>query len=108
MYNGKTEVTGDLYDITGRLAALDEDYFVLRDVRKGRFELHRRKARGGTYALTIPFDRLDARTLEYVRKTRAERADALFREIDEENRRLESKRDKAIIDGAAERVKACR
>jgi hypothetical protein len=82
------EITGDLYGIVRRLKAVDPDYFVIRAYRTGKFELHHRRNKGGSFTLTLPFDRLDARTVEYVRQTRRERAEALFAEIERHNERL--------------------
>ena len=90
-------LTGDLYDVCGRLREIDGGYVVVR--RRGRFEVHNRDDRP-TYCLTLPYDKLDERCVELVRKTRAERAQALFDEMDKENEAL---RRKALCE-AAERA----
>lgn len=78
------EVTGDLFDISARLREIDGGYFVVR--RGNVFEVHNRKD-SPTYCLTLPWPELDARAVELVRKTRAERAEAVFAEMERDNER---------------------
>lgn len=78
------EIKEDLFDIAHRLKELDVRYRVYRNLRANRFEIHA----NGALQLATPFDRLDARTLDLVRKTRLENADRLIGEIDKSNARL--------------------
>ena len=94
------EVRGDLFGIAERIREIDDGYFILR--RGGRYEVHNRKDRD-SYCLTLPFEELDARTVDYVRKTRAERAQALFDEMERENEALR----RAEIRAQAERATVC-
>lgn len=79
------EVRGDLYDIAARIREIDENYFIYYSYRYRRYEVHNRAQRNGTFALALPYRTLDARALTLVRRTRAERADELLKEIEEEN-----------------------
>ena len=83
-------IEGDIYYIGSRLREIDPDYFLVR--RGAKIEVHNRGQRGGTYALTVPFDTLDARTVEWVRRTRAERAADFLREQARENAAAERAR----------------
>ncbi len=96
------EVRGDLYDIADRIREIDENYFIFYSYRHKRYEVHNRAQRNGTFALALPYRTLDARALTLVRRTRAERADALLREIEEENARSR----RAAVEKTAERA-AC-
>ncbi len=92
------EITDDLFDICRRLKSVDEDYSVCYNVEKRRYEVHNRKQCGSTLAFVVPFDELDARTVEYARKTRAENVVALLQEIDKYN----AEQEKLTVRKAAE------
>ncbi len=93
------EVEGDLFDIARRLREIDGGYFVLR--RGGKFEVHNRRD-VPTYCLTVPWSELDARTVELVRRTRAERAAEIFAEMERHNERLKRQAVRESADRAAE------
>ena len=93
------EVEGDLFDIARRLREIDGGYFVLR--KGGKFEVHNRKD-APTYYLTVPWSELDARTVELVRRTRAERAAEIFAEMERHNERLKRQAVRESADRAAE------
>lgn len=96
--NELIEITDDLFDICRRLKSVDEDYSVCYNVEKRRYEVHNRKQCGSTLAFVVPFDELDARTVEYARKTRAENVVALLQEIDKYN----AEQEKLTVRKAAE------
>lgn len=81
-------IVGDLFDIADRLKEIDDGYFIVRDYKSGKFQVHHREQRGSTLALTLPYDRLDFRTISLVRRTRAERKQKLLDEIEEYNKKL--------------------
>ena len=90
-------ITNDLYEIGCRVKEIDSSYFIVRNYKFGRFELHSKEQRGGTLALVLPFDRLDARTLTLARSSRAERAATLVKEAEEHNRRHEKEETERIL-----------
>lgn len=77
----KTRLSGDLYDITGRLKEIDRGYFIVRNGKKNRFEVHHEGQPQDTYCMTLPYDELDARTVQLVLQTRRERLDRLLTEL---------------------------
>ena len=79
----------DPYYIASRIKEVDENYFIVYNTLRNVFELHNRSQRGSTYALTIPYEVLDERTIFLARKTRKEHFDELIREMDAQNQRLE-------------------
>ena len=78
----------DLFNISGRLKAIDINYFILFNYKMKRFEVHNRGNRGSSYCLSLPFDRLDSRAVDYVNKTRSENAERIFLEIEMDNEKL--------------------
>ena len=76
-------ITQDVFDIAQRLQALNDDYVLYYNARLGRYEVHS-KARG-TLQFVLPYAELDARAVEYARKTAVCNADALFDEVERHN-----------------------
>ena len=87
-----TELTTNVYHIPERLREIDSGYFVVRNHKKHTFEVHHREQPHTTYCLTVPYEELDVRTVELVRKTARHNLQKLILEMDEHNRRLEEKK----------------
>lgn len=101
------EVKTDLYDIAARLREIDPCYRVYYSYVDKRYEVHDCSAAGNTLCLAVPYDKLDARTLLLVKRTRIERIDALMKEMERENeKKSKAQREKIVLDvaKAAERV----
>lgn len=81
-------VTGDVFGIVGRLKEIDEKYFVMLNRTTGRFEVHVR-GQAITLGCELPFEELDARTIEYVREHHSSRIKAILSEMEEQERRIE-------------------
>lgn len=79
--------------------------FIMFNTINGRFEIHDASQRGGTLACTLPFDRLDARTLGYVLHYRRERLEKTLRDIERHNERLERSAEREHIDRAGLRMR---
>lgn len=98
-------VETNVYCIPERLKEIDPDYFVVFNTDTQKFEVHHMGQIGSTLALNIPYDELDARTIELVYKTRVENAKEIFDEIDRHNEKLEKQRYEKLMDEAAQRAK---
>lgn len=85
-----TRIENDVLDIAARLREIDDGYFIVYNGLFRRLEVHNQRQRGNTFCRVVPSNRLNARTVELVRKTRAENADRLLAEIDEHNARVEN------------------
>lgn len=97
-------IENDLFGIAARLKSIDDGYFVVYDKRRHAFEVHNSRQRGNTFSLSVPYPSLDVRTVDLVLKTRVENSEKLFREMEEENRRLIKRADCVIIERAAEKA----
>lgn len=102
MKQSAVRIEHDLFGIADRLRAIDEGYFVVYDTQKHAFEVHNRSQRGNTYALTVPYPCLDARTVTLVRRTRAENARRLFAEMEEENQKRAAAQARSVAEKAAQ------
>lgn len=90
------EIESDCLDITKRIKEVDEDYFVVFNLDKNKFELHNRSQSGNSYCLTFPFETLDERAVTLVLKTRVQNCGTLFEEIKKENEKMEKDNIKKI------------
>ena len=93
---GLIPIEKDVFSVADRLKEVDERYRVYRNTLAHRFEVYV----GEALQLVVPFQKLDARTVEYARKTRIERVNKIVQELDKENDLLEKRKNRAIIDGA--------
>ena len=84
-----TRIENDALDIAARLKEIDDGYFIVYNGYFKRLEVHNKKQGKNTFCLVVPCNRLNARTVELVRRTRAENADRLLAEIDFHNARVE-------------------
>ncbi len=96
------EITHDVFDICKRLKEINSSYFIVRNTREQRFEVHSRAQNKTTLSLVLPYAELDARTVELVRRTRRERMRELVREMEQHNSKLERS---AIARGAERAAK---
>lgn len=98
------EILNDLFFIGARLKEIDDDYKIFYNTKKQKFEIHCMGQIGGSYCLTVPYACLDARTIEFVRKTRVENREKLIDEIDRENLKNQEKNQKTILNEAKDKL----
>lgn len=96
----KIEIKNDIFDICRRLKNIDSSYFILYDKIRGKYELHSTEQYHNSYVLTIPYDRLDCRTIDFVYMTRRENSKRLIFEMEENNKKLEKREMDNILDMA--------
>lgn len=91
-------IESDVFDIAKRLKEVDPTYKLNYNGKTKKFELY-----GGKKCerlIVFPFNAMDERMVIHARKTRVERMDALIRELDEENERLERDEKSASVQKA--------
>lgn len=98
------EIQNDIYFIGSRLKEIDSNYQVFYNTKRNMFEVHNKEQIGGSYCLTVPYSKLDQRTVDFVRKTRTENRKKLFEEIDKDNERLEKLSEKRILEDAKDQL----
>jgi hypothetical protein len=98
------EIQNDVYFINSRLKEIDENYQIFFNTRKRSFEVHNKGQIGSSYCLTAPYSSLDARLIDFVRKTRVENRRKLIEEIDKNNEKLDKLKEKRILENAKDRL----
>lgn len=96
---GLALVSESVHDIPWRVRAINDRYRIYYNKIKSRYELHAQGAYP-SLQLVLPYDRLDARTVDYVNRTRIERSMEDILKIDQYNQNLVDKCTDAILDKA--------
>ena len=97
------EIKSDVFDIAKRIKSIDKNYFVVLNKTKNRFEVHYKRNKN-TYELTIPYKTLDARAVEFVRKTAVQNKEKIFEEIEKSNEKLERQNTKNMIENLSRSI----
>ena len=92
-------ITDDLYDVAARLKSVNDDYALYYNTERERYEVHNRHSKHLEFI--VPYDELDARTVEYALYSRVENMNRIIAEMDAHNARLEKERAKDVIERAA-------
>lgn len=98
------EIESDCLDIIRRIKEIDKGYYVVYNSDKRVFELHNREQGRNSYCLTFPYDALDERCYLHVLKTRVRNSDALFQEMEEENKRNQQRQIKEVLNDFEEKL----
>lgn len=89
----------NVFKIPERLKEIDKSYFVIYNTMIDKYEVHSTENKDGdTYCLTLPYDELDSRSIDYVRKTRVENARIIWEEMKRNNEKLEIEKAKQFKD----------
>ena len=76
-------ITNDLFDIASRLQSVNDSYRLYYNTQKHRYEVH--NVNTNALEFVVPYDELDARTVEYARYTSVSNADCIFSDIEKNN-----------------------
>ena len=96
-------IKNDIFNIARRLKFIDKKYFIVFNSDRNKYEVHYSRAKN-TYELTIPYDTLDARTIDFVLKTRIQNKQKIFEEIENSNKKLEQQNIKNLIEKIDRRI----
>ncbi len=98
-------ISEDTYGVAQRIREIDDGYFLVFNVRTKKYEVHNSKNVGNTLSLVCPFEALDVRLVNLVRRTRRERATELVKEVEQNNTKIEKHESEIVLDNAKERAK---
>ncbi len=98
------EILNDVFFINDRLKEIDENYKIYFNSKKNKFEIHNIGQVGDSYCLTVPFQYLDERTINFVKQTLAINSEKLFDEIDKNNQILKERSEKNILNFAKDKL----
>lgn len=86
----KIKIESDVFDIAKRVKQINENYYILFDTSKQKFELHS-KEQQNSYCFSYPFQNLDNRFLDLVYTTNIKYIDNIMEDIDNNNREIEKR-----------------
>ncbi len=84
------KIFSDVYNISNRIKSIDKNYYIMFNTSKNKFEVHNSNQLGGSYCLTLPYNFLDERTLNFVNNTKSENINRILNKIENENKMIES------------------
>lgn len=90
----KIRIYNDLYDVCDRVKEIHPDYEIYYDTTGKRYEVFAK----GKLQVVCPYEKLDARLIDYLYKTRIERLDKILKEIDDQNMKIEAAKEKELKD----------
>ena len=99
-----TPITGDVFDITQRIKEIDEGYRLYYNHRHNRFEVYRDVGLTPTLVLTWN-NRLDARLIEKLYRTRIENIKKIIEMIERNNEEIQNRAIERAIDKAGYETK---
>jgi hypothetical protein len=97
-------IEGDLYDISNRLKEIDGGYYLCRNERLGRYEVHSAKNIHGTLCLVSPYKHLDSRLIDLVLYTKRENAKRVFEDMERQNKRIERDKINKAMEEAGDKM----
>ena len=80
----KMFIDHDLFGISDRIKDIEDEYFILFDLDRGKYEVHSKANPKDTYCFTVPYKELDARVLEYCRKTHIANNKELMKDLNKQ------------------------
>ena len=86
----KIKICHDVYNISNRIKLIDRNYYIVYNTSKNKFEVHNSHQLGGSYCLTLPYEIIDERTLNYVHESKSENIEKILKNIEKENKQKES------------------
>ena len=98
------KINSDTLFITDRLKEIDENYYVVFNTIKNKYELHNSAQIGCTYCLTNINQGLDERLIDLARKTKRENLKTLIDEIDKHNEKLNKQQTNKILQQIGENL----
>ena len=86
----KKKILFDVYNISKRIRNIERNYYVVFNTSNNKFEVHNSSQIGSSYCLTLPYDKLDERTLKYVRSSNCTNIDEILEKLENDNKIRES------------------
>ena len=85
----RVKIESDVFGIVDRIKEIDEEYFIVFNTVKNKYELHN-SGQLDSYCLTIPYDCLDAKIIDLIHFSKVENIDDIMYEIDNNNNIIEN------------------
>jgi len=91
----KVKIESDVFDIVDRIKTIDEGYYIVFDLCKGRYELHNSN-QPNTYCISIPYDEIDEKLINLIYGTNIDNIDNIIEDIDKYNANIENNNNKSM------------
>ena len=91
----KIKIQHDVFNIVNRIKQINAGYFVMFNTKNQKFEIHNKNYKN-TLCLTLPFNQLDCRAIEYVLKS--QNVEQMLAEIENNNLKIEKSNKEQLQD----------
>ena len=82
------KIKKDLFNIAQRIKNIESSYYICFNTKNKKFEVHNYHQLRNSYCATIPYEKLDARTIDYLNQTHVRNSKKIFKAIDENNKKI--------------------
>lgn len=110
-------IKNDLFDICNRIKFFDRNYCVVFDTNNGNYKVYSKCKNEKRpefvegdklyYVLTLPYKELDYRCIKYLYQTEIKDIDLLIKNINEQNKNLDKKNDKTVLNQSMIKLETC-
>lgn len=110
-------IKNDLFDICNRIKFFDRNYFVVFDTNNKSYQVYSKcnnekrpeyiEENKMYYVLTFPYKELDIRSIKYLYQTEIKDIDLLIENINNENKKLDKKNDKTVLNQSMIELENC-
>ena len=81
----KVKIESDVFDIVNRIKEIDDGYYIVYNLKTGKFELHNSNQLISSYCLTIPYTEIDEKILNLIHASSVCNIGNIIDEIDNNN-----------------------
>lgn len=86
----KIIINENVFNITSRLKQINPNFFIMYNLNTKKFELHDNNYGALSYILSFPYNTLDGRAIDYVKKNFNKEID--YDEVDKYNKKINDKK----------------
>jgi len=86
----KIRIESDVFDIVNRIKEIDDGYYIVLNLKNGKYELHNSNQFDMSYCLTIPYNEIDAKIIDLILSTLISNIDNIIEDIDMNNQEIDN------------------
>ncbi len=105
----KTLIKNDVYNIASRIKKFDRNYYIVYDTSNKSYQIYSSDIKNNfeviswvklSYVLTLPYNQLDKRAINYLYETQVCNIEDIINQIDANNKAIENAQNQTSINNA--------
>lgn len=85
----KVTIKKDVFNIAKRLKNINKNYKIVKNLQTQKYEIHNETASKNSFVFSVPYNKLDIRTLKHVAQQHKLNAKEAIKHIEQHNKKLE-------------------